>query len=106
MLNHNDDAIYLNGGMSDSKMFDDLWKLDLRKFCWQEIDFKSTNGTNYPCSRAAHGGVGVNNNLYVFGGLGSNGLALDDLWKYDIGNYLKKSLYYKSYLIFSVINSN
>lgn len=81
MINHSDSYIYLHGGMSQDNIFDDLWVLDLKKMSWTQID-QAQNSS--PSARAAHGGISVNNNLYIFGGIGQTGLALDDLWKYDI----------------------
>lgn len=94
------DAIYLHGGMSEDKIFDDLWKIDMKKLCWSSLTSSTTySGANnsascsMPCARAAHGGVSIQASLFVFGGLAETGLALDDLWKYDTGKkYLFCSL--------------
>lgn len=76
------ETIYMHGGMNDEQMFDDLWKIDMRKLCWSSLEVTG-EAANRPCARAAHGGVSINSSLYVFGGLGQTGMALDDLWKYD-----------------------
>lgn len=81
MITGGDDSIYLHGGMSDDRIFDDLWKIDMKKLSWSLIKSERSR----PCARAAHGGVSVNSSLYVFGGLSQTGLALDDLWKFDTG---------------------
>jgi N-acetylneuraminic acid mutarotase len=82
MINHNDELIYLHGGMDEHRLYDDLWTLDLKLMEWKD----QNQEVNLPCARAAHGGISVNNFLYVFGGINSNNMALDDLWRYDIGN--------------------
>jgi len=76
-----EDVVYLHGGMSNEKIFDDMWRIDLKKLCWSPIE---TTGIR-PCARAAHGGICVNSGVFLFGGLAQTGLALDDLWRYDIG---------------------
>ncbi|CAF0822358.1 unnamed protein product [Brachionus calyciflorus] len=81
MIGHDDSEIYLHGGMNEEGIFDDFWVLNLKKMTWAQVD---QDQNNRPSGRAAHGGISVNNNLYIFGGIGETGLALDDLWKYDL----------------------
>ena len=83
MINQDDKDIYVHGGMNGDSIFDDLWKLDLKTITWTEVQFNKDRP--YPEARAAHSGIFINNNLYIYGGIGSNGLALDDLWKFIIG---------------------
>lgn len=87
MINYNEELIFLHGGMQNEHLFDDLYTLNLKTMNWSEIT--SNVETVRPCSRAAHGGVNINNNLFIFGGINAEGNALDDLWKYDIGNLTK-----------------
>jgi N-acetylneuraminic acid mutarotase len=84
MINYNDKSIYLHGGMDENGMYDDLWNLDLKLFQWEKIDYVSD--LKSPIARAAHGGINVKNSIYIFGGIDSNQVALDDLWRYDISN--------------------
>lgn len=81
MLNYNDELIYMFGGMNNDTLFDDLWVLDLKKMTWNR---QTSSDEVKPSARAAHGGVCINNNLYIFGGMDAHGNVLDDLWKYDI----------------------
>lgn len=83
MIAHNEDKLYVHGGVNENVFYDDLWVFDLKQMNWDKVNCKQT----IPEARAAHGGISVNNNLYIFGGIGSTGLALDDLWKYDISNF-------------------
>ena len=82
MVNYEDSLIFMHGGMKDEHIYDDLWSLNLKTMTWSEIKTANANG---PCARAAHGGININKNIYIFGGINSEGSALDDLWKYDIG---------------------
>ena len=84
MINYQDDLVYVHGGMENEKIFDDMWALNLRSMSWNEIEPKSSTR---PKARAAHGGISVNKNLYIFGGISPEGFALDDLWKFDIGKF-------------------
>ncbi|RNA39815.1 rab9 effector with kelch motifs-like isoform X1 [Brachionus plicatilis] len=80
MIAHNDYDLYIHGGVNEDVLYDDLWHFNLKGMIWTKIDGKKPA----PEARAAHGGISVNNNLYIFGGIDQTGLALDDLWKYDI----------------------
>ena len=82
MMNFNDELVFMHGGMRDENILEDLWSLNLKTMSWSELN---QNDGVRPCSRAAHGGICINKNLYIFGGINSGGSALDDLWKYDIG---------------------
>ncbi len=93
MINLNDEFIYLHGGMNEDSLFDDLWLFDMRMLSWKRIDFNRTN--LFPCERAAHGGICVNNNLFIFGGISKSGSALDDLWKFDTGIFFIFYIYMK-----------
>ena len=83
MVNFNEELIFLHGGMQNENLFDDLYSLNLKTMNWSEIKPDAT--TARPCSRAAHGGIIINKKLFIFGGINAEGVALDDLWKYDIG---------------------
>lgn len=86
MINLNDEYIYLHGGMNEDTLFDDLWLLDMKNLSWKQVDFDRSN--SYPCERAAHGGISINNDLFIFGGISKSGSALDDLWKFDTGIFI------------------
>lgn len=81
MINSNDNLIYLHGGMNNEMIYDDLWALDIKKMTWSLVELNKEE--TIPVARAAHGGISVNDSLYIFGGIGTSGEALDDLWKYD-----------------------
>lgn len=83
MVNYEDRFIFLHGGMNAENIFNDMWKLDLMKMEWTQIEIKR-DGLR-PCGRAAHGGISIDDKLFIFGGIGDSGTALDDLWKYNIG---------------------
>jgi Rab9 effector protein with kelch motifs len=86
MFNYNDEQIYLHGGMNGDSYYDDLWSLDLKIMKWSEVKFNKSDSSKYPCKRAAHGGVCIDNKFYIFGGLDAkNGCALDDLWMFNVG---------------------
>jgi len=72
--------IYCFGGMAGSKFYNDLHILDLEKGCWITPKIKKRN---LPEPRAAHAAVTEGTNLYIFGGMSKEGMALDDLWKLD-----------------------
>jgi N-acetylneuraminic acid mutarotase len=84
LINYNDQLIILHGGLNENELFDDLWSVDFNKMEWKEIFF-SKEESRFPLKRAAHGGVSINNNIYIFGGIGPDNAALDDLWKFDLG---------------------
>lgn len=82
----NENKLYLHGGMNGEEIFDDLWCLDLKQLSWTKVVVDG-EGEKRPCARAAHGGVWINQGLFIFGGLAQSGQALDDLWKFDIGRF-------------------
>jgi N-acetylneuraminic acid mutarotase len=84
MVNHNDETIYVHGGMNDNELYDDLWSLNLKKMEWTQIINNQENNVEFPCARAAHGGISINNSLYIFGGIDGSGISRDDLWKFDL----------------------
>jgi N-acetylneuraminic acid mutarotase len=84
MLNFQDEMIFLHGGMNLEHIYDDLWCLNLKTIKWQRVNYDTNKP--YPQPRAAHGGITINKNIYIFGGLSKSGQALDDLWKYNTGN--------------------
>lgn len=77
------DAIYLFGGLSVAKYFNDVWKFDISSSTWTKLP----DGSTKPSARVNSDMVydKVNNNLYIYGGFdGTN--YLDDLWKFNIGS--------------------
>jgi N-acetylneuraminic acid mutarotase len=90
MVNYNQEAIYMHGGMNENTTYDDFWMLNLKTMSWTEL----TKTSNFrPSARAAHGGVCINQSFYIFGGMSEHRTALDELWKYDICIYIFFNLY-------------
>ena len=94
MLNYKDDLVYLHGGMSEDAMFDDFWCLNLKTIVWQLVEFDKSDMEKFPCARAAHGGVCINRSVYIFGGIDPAGAALNDLWKFNVGKYHHRKLFF------------
>ena len=80
MVNWSDERVYMHGGMNENEIMDDLWSFDMRKLCWTKVNI---DDSEKPCARAAHGGICVNQFIYIFGGLSESGEALNDLWRFD-----------------------
>lgn len=98
----NDGNLWLYGGANHTdggNGFNDLWKYDISTNMWTWINGSSTpfqipqHGTqgvsspsNQPGWRAetAASWVDDSNNLWLFGGLSSDNLVYNDLWKYNI----------------------
>lgn len=76
------DILFLHGGMSDMKFYNDFYSLNLDTYCWDCIELRGV----YPSGRAAHGSVVHKSNLYVYGGMNCEG-ALDDFYQFDILSY-------------------
>ena len=72
--------IYCFGGMAGTKFYNDLHVLDLDKGAWITPKVKKRC---VPEARAAHAAVVDGINLYIFGGMNKDGMALCDLWKLD-----------------------
>ena len=64
MINSNDQFIYLHGGMNSEEIYQDFWILNLNTLSWLELDFKNKDEP-YPCARAAHGGISINQNIII-----------------------------------------
>lgn len=79
-------SIYLHGGMDGPTFYDDLWLLDLVKFCWSK---QPASSSVLPSARAAHAGVSSASNIFLFGGLTSSAQASDELWKCHTGEWAK-----------------
>lgn len=80
MVNCGDERVFVHGGMNESEIMGDLWSFDMRKLSWTKVNI---DGIDKPCPRAAHGGICVNQFIYIFGGLSESGEALNDLWRFD-----------------------
>lgn len=61
--------------------FDDMHVLDEER-TWKQVD---GGEGRLPCPRAAHGGVFYQKWMYIFGGLGEGVVALNDLWRFNVG---------------------
>lgn len=72
------------GGMAATKFYNDVYVLDLAKSSWTCPKVKKRY---IPEARAAHTAVVHDKFMYVFGGMNKEGMALDDLWKLDLGNF-------------------
>jgi len=74
------DKLVCFGGMAGPKLYNDIYILDLEKASWQCPKIKKAT----PSPRAAHSAVVYGKVMYVFGGLTKEGVASDELWKFDI----------------------
>jgi len=73
-------VVYVHGGMQHMNLFDSLHMIDLSESEPTWIPVRPEGAK--PCARAAHGIIGVDNEFYIYGGLGDDG-ALSDLWKFN-----------------------
>jgi hypothetical protein len=78
--------VYIYGGRAGVDMAEttmaDMWKLELNSSAkWTEVE----QGADVPEKRSFHKMIAVGTDLYMFGGVGSNG-RLNDLWKFDTVN--------------------
>ena len=87
-----DKTIYIHGGMAGTTFYDDFHSLNLDSLDWKIV---KKNRKTWPSARAGHGGVTLSQAIYIFGGMNREG-ALDDLYKFDIGE-----LYNIMYLSFT-----
>ena len=84
------DTLYIFGGsLQDGNLLNDLWKLDLNNYTWENILENNKNNENYlitPSPRSGHSMILLNNNkeVYIFGGKIGNFQESNDLWLYDI----------------------
>lgn len=84
-----DDAVYIFGGRAgitmEEKAMNDLWKLDCSGPAgterWVAVTAK---GGNPPEPRSFHRMIGIDKNLYVFGGCSANHGRLADLHRFDL----------------------
>ncbi|KAM3177653.1 hypothetical protein ACTXT7_004134 [Hymenolepis weldensis] len=98
----NEEVLYIHGGMSGNKFFDDFYRLQLKRIKaedgetrltgkWQNLrSTVSVEGSFWPMARAGHGGAIVYSNtniprFFIFGGLNSSG-PLNDLHYFDEGS--------------------
>lgn len=75
--------LYCFGGMAGTKFYNDVHVIDLEKGMWSTPKIKKRN--SMPEARTAHAAVAHGADMYVFGGLNKDGMAMDDLWKLDTG---------------------
>ncbi|XP_040591613.1 rab9 effector protein with kelch motifs isoform X2 [Mesocricetus auratus] len=69
--------LFIHGGLSGDKFFDDLHCIDISNMKWQKL---SPTGA-VPAACAAHAAVAVGKHVYVFGGMTPTG-ALNTMYKY------------------------
>ncbi|XP_029954006.1 kelch domain-containing protein 1-like [Salarias fasciatus] len=70
---------YLSGGVETAEL--DLFCLDLETWTWTEIVMPPTFA---PLGRSMHTMTSISDHaLFVFGGLGIDGVTLNDAWKFD-----------------------
>lgn len=70
--------IYIHGGMSGDKFFNDMYSLDSGIMKWEKVQAK---GDIPPCV-AAHSAVVHGTNIYIFGGLTAEG-AINSLYRFN-----------------------
>jgi N-acetylneuraminic acid mutarotase len=68
------------GGTDGSQWFNDTWFFDARSNAWVEVDCVG----HIPSPREGHAGALVNDVLYIFGGRGSDGKMLSDLYAFKV----------------------
>ncbi|CAD8073051.1 unnamed protein product [Paramecium primaurelia] len=76
------DVMYIFGGGDGKMWLSDLYKFDLVKCYWAQVD---TTGQK-PQGRLQHSSVIYDHKIYVFGGEPDRSHQLNDLYQLDIGN--------------------
>jgi N-acetylneuraminic acid mutarotase len=80
-------SLYIFGGCTDSsnerKYLNDLCCFNLTDFSWKIINSNESNN-NRPTARSFHQIVADDNNLYVFGGSGLEGMCDNDMHNFNI----------------------
>ena len=72
--------LFCFGGMAGTKFYNDIHVIDIEKGSWSAPKVKKRC---MPEARTAHAAVAYGTAMYVFGGMNKEGMALDDLWKFD-----------------------
>ena len=54
----------------------------------EDNKLNNENNKNIPLERTSHSSCILNNNLYIFGGVKKDGNFLNDLWSFDLENYI------------------
>lgn len=62
-----------------SELLDDVWKYDPSSNTWTEC---ASGGASTPAARKNHSATLIGDNIYICGGLDSDGLGLSDFWSY------------------------
>ena len=69
------------GGLNQRTRYNDVWIMDVEEKCWKQVEPEG----EAPMPRAHHTATLIGNKVYVFGGYGGNGQALQDLIALDLG---------------------
>ena len=82
--------IILFGGYSDGSMLNKIYRYNIRT---QEVKLqKEQEGNSTPDPRIGHSSFIHQNYLYIFGGSIQDGNLLNDLWKFDLDNFVWQKL--------------
>ncbi|ERE71181.1 rab9 effector protein with kelch motif-like protein [Cricetulus griseus] len=85
--------LFVHGGLSGDKFFDDLHCIDISNMKWQKL---SPTGA-VPAGCAAHAAVAVGKHVYMFGGMTPSG-ALNTMYKYHTEKQHWTSLQFDTFL--------
>ncbi|XP_046398520.1 multiple epidermal growth factor-like domains protein 8 [Ischnura elegans] len=83
-------ALWIFGGYSLSNgLLNDIRMFDTRNNTWMQVTVDSTGKASMPQGRYFHAAAAVHSRreVFIYGGLASEGRALDDLWKFGIKNH-------------------
>ena len=67
-------------GEGSSALLSDIWQYDPQTNTWEEL---TSGGASIPTARKSHSATSIGDDIYVCGGLDSNGSGLSDFWKYN-----------------------
>ncbi|KAH9893954.1 hypothetical protein C8Q73DRAFT_497053 [Cubamyces lactineus] len=77
-----EEKIILFGGADCDRHYNDTWEFDTTTKTWTELRCTGT----IPSPRSGHSATVIGRVMYVFGGQGSDGSALGDLFAFDISD--------------------
>ncbi|MDP8204741.1 MAG: kelch repeat-containing protein, partial [Candidatus Tenebribacter mawsonii] len=67
-------------GEGSSALLSDIWQYDPQTNTWEEL---TSGGASIPTARKSHSATSIGDDIYVCGGMDSNGSGLSDFWKYN-----------------------
>ncbi|XP_028319470.1 rab9 effector protein with kelch motifs [Gouania willdenowi] len=70
--------IFIHGGISGDKFYNDLFSLDSRSLKWEKVQAKG----DIPLGVASHSAVALGKNIYMFGGLTADG-ASNSMYRFN-----------------------